>query len=130
MRPINHKPRRILVAASIVLNVLLILPTVGYAQEQTIPPDNSATNKAHQNTADQQSEKSADRLITQKVRRSLMADKSLSTNGHNCKVITKNGTVTLKGPVDSETEKQAIAEKAADVVGTPEKVNNQLTVKQ
>jgi len=106
------------------------LPTVGYAQEQTIPPDNSATNKAHQNTADQQSEKSADRLITQKVRRSLMADKSLSTNGHNCKVITKNGTVTLKGPVDSETEKQAIAEKAADVVGTPEKVNNQLTVKQ
>jgi hyperosmotically inducible protein len=129
LRPINHKPRRILVFASIVLNASLMLPTVAHAQEQTAP-DNSATNKAHQNTADQQSEKSADKLITQKVRRSLLADKSLSTNAHNCKVITKNGTVTLKGPVDSETEKQAVAAKAADVVGTSEKVNNQLTVKQ
>ena len=36
-------------------------------------------------------------------------DKSLSTYGHNVKIITKDGSVTLKGPVRSEEEKQAIA---------------------
>jgi osmotically-inducible protein OsmY len=45
------------------------------------------------------------------------------------KIITQDGQVTLKGPVQNENEKQMIASKAADVVGT-EKVNNQLTVKQ
>jgi osmotically-inducible protein OsmY len=49
--------------------------------------------------------------------------------GHNVKIITRNGAVTLKGPVHSEEEKQAIASKAADVVGQ-DKVTNQLTVKQ
>jgi hyperosmotically inducible protein len=36
----------------------------------------------------------------------------------------------LKGPVNSEEEKQSIASKAAEVVGSPDKVTNQLTVKQ
>lgn len=38
--------------------------------------------------------------------------------------------VTLKGPVHSEEEKLNIASKAAEVAGSPDKVNNQLSIKQ
>jgi osmotically-inducible protein OsmY len=47
----------------------------------------------------------------------LVKDKSLSTYGHNVKVISQNGMVTLKGPVRSEDEKSAIEAKAVEVVG-------------
>ena len=81
-------------------------------------------------TADQQSENTSDRLLTQKIRKSIIADKSLSTYGHNVKIITKDGAVTLKGPVHSDEEKQNIGVIAADAAGGPDKVTNQLTVKQ
>lgn len=57
-----------------------------------------------------------------------MADKSLSTYAHNVKVISQNGMVTLKGPVQSEDEKSAIEAKAAEIVGK-DKVTSQLEVK-
>jgi osmotically-inducible protein OsmY len=106
-----------------------------FAQDQsssptTTTPDNSAKNKAHSQTADQQSEETSDRMLTKKIRQSLVADKSLSTYGHNVKIISKDGMVTLKGPVHSEEEKSTIASKAAEVAGGPDKVTNQLTVKQ
>jgi osmotically-inducible protein OsmY len=103
-----------------------------HAQDQTpsaSAPDNSAQNKDHDTTADQQKSNRSDREITQQIRRSIVSDKSLSTYGHNVKVITQNGAVTLKGPVHSEEEKQAIAAKAAQVAGQ-DKVTNELTVKQ
>lgn len=113
---------------------LCATPLAMNAQDQTNPqtstaPDNSGRNKAHSQTADQQQQNMSDREITKKIRQSLMSEKSLSTYGHNVKVITQNGAVTLKGPVHSEDEKQMIASKAAEVVGS-DKVSNQLTVKQ
>jgi len=57
-----------------------------------------------------------------------MYDKSLSTYAHNVKIITQNGQVTLKGPVRSEGEKQAIETKATEVAGA-NKVTNDLNVK-
>ena len=90
--------------------------------------DNSANNKQHDVTADQQSGTAADRAVTQKIRKALVADKSLSTYAHNVKIITANGAVTLKGPVKSEDEKQQVASIAAQVAGAG-KVDNQLTVK-
>jgi hyperosmotically inducible periplasmic protein len=116
------------------LTCLMTLPTAALGQDQSsapvTTPDNSANNKAHSRTADQQSEATSDRMLTKKIRQSLVADKSLSTYGHNVKIITKDGMVTLKGPVHSEDEKSAIASKAAEVAGGPDKVTNQLTVKQ
>jgi len=38
----------------------------------------------------------------------LIADKDLSMYAHNIKIITRNGTVTLKGPVKSDDEKQKV----------------------
>jgi len=43
------------------------------------------------------------------------------------KIITQNGSVTLKGAVKSEDEKQAIESKATEIAGTG-KVNNELQV--
>lgn len=92
-------------------------------------PDNSGRNKAHAKTADQQKDNTSDREITRKIRASVVADKSLSTYAHNVKIIAQNGAVTLKGPVHSDEEKQAVASKAAEVVGQ-DKVTDQLTVKK
>jgi hyperosmotically inducible periplasmic protein len=117
------------------LLTMSLYPMTSLAQDQSNPqastsPDNSSKNKAHSNTADQQSEDSSDRMTTKKIRQAVMADKSLSTYAHNVKIITQNGVVTLKGPVNSEEEKQNIASKAAEVVGSPDKVNDRLAVKQ
>ena len=91
-------------------------------------PDNTGANKQGGVTADQQKETAADREMAQKIRQSITSDKSLSTYGHNVKVIVRNGTVILKGPVQSEEEKKSIESKAADVAGA-DKVTNKLTVK-
>ena len=91
-------------------------------------PDNSGVNKGQQVTADQQHTGASDRDTTAKIRRSIVGDKTLSTYGHNVKIVTKNGAVTLKGPVHSDAEKQNIESKAAAVVGQ-DKVTDQLTVK-
>ena len=45
-----------------------------------------------------------DRDTTAKIRRSVVADKSLSTYGHNVKIISQGGTLTLKGPLRSDDE--------------------------
>ena len=94
--------------------------------------DNTKTNQrdrsANEPTADQQKENRSDRDITQQIRQSIVKDKSLSTYAHNVKVITQNGQVTLKGPVQSEDEKKAIEAMAAEVAGE-NKVSSELNVK-
>lgn len=114
---------------SLILFGGMALATPAFSQNQTPAPDNSGNNKGQHVTADQQSGHTSDRDLTAQIRRSIVSDKSISTYGHNVKIITQNGAVTLKGPVHSDDEKQAIAAKAAAVVG-PDKVTNQLTVKQ
>jgi hyperosmotically inducible periplasmic protein len=91
-------------------------------------PDNTGANQQGGTTADQQKENPADRNLAQKIRQSINNDKSLSTYAHNVKVIVRNGKVLLKGPVQSEDEKQEIVSKAADLAGA-DKVTNKLTVK-
>jgi hyperosmotically inducible periplasmic protein len=116
--------------ASAAFAAALLCSGVSIAHGQAVGPDNSGTNKAQNSTADQQSEAASDRMLTEKIRQALIADKSLSTYGHNVKIITKDGSVTLKGPVHSEEEKQDIASRTESIVGSPDKVTNQLTVKQ
>ncbi len=99
-----------------------------YAAASQQEPDNTGTNKQGGTTADQQKENPADRELAQKIRQSINSDKSLSTYAHNVKVIVRNGKVILKGPVQSEDEKQKIAGKAADLAGA-DQVTNKLTVK-
>lgn len=102
--------------------------------DSSTQPDNTKLNQrdrnADQPTADQQKNDRSDRMLTKNIRRSIMEDKSLSTYAHNIKVISQNGTVTLKGPVKSEDEKRSVLEKAAAVAGSPDKVTDQISVKQ
>jgi len=99
-----------------------------------VKPDNTKVNKrdraAGEPTADQQKNNRSDVDLTKSVRRSIMDDKSLSTYAHNVKVISQNGTVTLKGPVKSDAEKSAIVAKAASIAGGAANVIDQMTVKQ
>jgi osmotically-inducible protein OsmY len=101
-------------------------------QEQTPAPDNTKVNTRDraksEPTADQGKNNLSDREIMQKIRKSLMGDKSLSTYAHNTKIIAQNGKVTLKGPVRSEEEKQTVEKTAKDVAG-PENVTSELSVK-
>jgi len=119
----------------ILLTGLSVLPVAGVAQEAApadqTSPDNTKINKRDRNsteaTADQQKEDKTDLELARKIRRSIVADKSLSTYAHNIKVIAQNGTVTLKGPVHTDDEKKAIEQKAAAIAGS-DKVNNELSV--
>ena len=79
-------------------------------------------------TADQAGNKMSDRDIMQKIRKSVVDDKSISTYGHNVKIIARNGKVTLKGPVRSEEEKRSIERKAGEVCG-PENVTNEISIR-
>jgi osmotically-inducible protein OsmY len=100
-------------------------------QDQQPAPDNTKTNQGDANkgatTADQQKMNPADRATTKQIRSAIMDDKSLSTYAHNVKIITRNGKVTLKGPVRSADEKTAIGEKATQVAGAGN-VTNHLTI--
>jgi hyperosmotically inducible periplasmic protein len=91
-------------------------------------PDNTANNKQPGMTADQQSNATNDRTTTQNIRKALMADKSLSAYAHNVKIVTRDGMVTLKGPVKSDDEKQKVVAEAGQVVD-PKQIDDQLTVK-
>jgi hyperosmotically inducible protein len=87
-----------------------------------------AGEKAAQLTTDaaaKLSEKLEDAAITAKVTTGLAADKDLSAT--RIKVASRDGVVTLKGPVPSAAAKERAAEIARNVKGVST-VNNQLTV--
>lgn len=78
-------------------------------------------------TPGEQGENEIDRTITQKIRQALMDDNSLSTNGKNVKIITKNSMVSLRGAVNSEREKEEIGRKAQSISGV-KNLDNQLEI--
>ena len=112
------------------VTILFCAATLAVASAQS---DNTKTNKRDQNpgevTADQQKMNASDRELTANIRRALMDDKSLSTYAHNIKIISQNGMVTLKGPVQSEDEKKTVLAKATAVVGSADKLTDQISVK-
>src|ERR1700749_448128 len=94
--------------------------------------DNTKQNSSEQNrnteTAEKQSNSKDDLALTQKIRQAVMKDGSLSMNAKNVKIIAQDGKITLKGPVDSQQEKDTIGAAAGEIAGK-DKVDNQLEVK-
>lgn len=88
-------------------------------------PDNS--KQGQKPTADQSKNGKSDIDITAQIRRSVMADKGLSTSAHNVKIIVESGLVTLKGPVKSTDEKMSVEKKAVEVAGA-KNVRNQIEI--
>jgi osmotically-inducible protein OsmY len=118
-----------------VAGLLLLLAAAIFAgpiqQEQQPASDNTKTNQGDASkeakTADQQKMNPADRETTKKIRAALTDDKDLSTYAHNIKIITRDGIVTLKGPVRSEDERMEIQAKAQQIAGASN-VTNKLTI--
>ena len=98
---------------------------------ENVKPNNTEVNKRDRDgqtlTPMDQSNSKADINITQAIRKAIMKQK-LSTNAKNIKVITQDGEVTLRGPVNSKTEVVKIVTLAKAVPGI-KTLNNQLEVK-
>jgi osmotically-inducible protein OsmY len=91
------------------------------ARDEDRAADNTARNKVDRNNAtvtpiDQGNDKS-DLEITAAIRRSLVKNDDLSTDAKNVKIITQNGHVTLRGPVESAGELRAIEKTAREIAG-------------
>jgi hyperosmotically inducible protein len=118
MNVVTRLSRRLPWVASVVLLASMFLCLApSRAAAQQVPPDNTKKNQSTGMTADQQKNNSSDMEMTRRIRRLIMNDKALSTYAHNVKVIARNGHVTLKGPVNSRKEKEAIVAKAIEVAG-------------
>ena len=98
----------------------------------TTEPDNTARNVRDRNNSTlaplDQANSKADLATTAQIRKEIIAGKNMSFNARNVKIITKDGHVTLRGPVNTAEEKRLIGE-IADRVARPENVDNQLEVK-
>ena len=103
---------------------MLVLFSFASGAQTTAPaPDNSKVNASSINstdkmsTAEGQKNDPRDLAITQKIRKSVMADKTLSTYAHNVKIVTVDGGVTLNGVVRNSREKGVIEMKAQEIAG-------------
>ena len=99
----------------------------------TTQPDNTGVNKRDRDggtlTSGDQGNTDADRELTRNIRKAIEKNDQLSTTAKNIKIITVNGKVTLRGPVNSEQEQQAITSAAQSVAGVGS-LDNELEVKQ
>jgi hyperosmotically inducible periplasmic protein len=90
-------------------------------------PDNTGRNERDRAGSNQtpmdQGESEADRTMTADIRRAVMDLEDLSINAKNCKIITNNGVVTLRGPVNSVAERDAIERAAKAIAGVTSVVN-------
>jgi len=117
----------------LVLACVSALSLAAFASDnEKAKPDNTATNERDRSsetqTSGDQSNSKDDVNTTAAIRRAVVKDDSLSATAKNVKIITANGTVTLRGPVKTDAEKAKIAKLAESAAGNA-KISNQLEVK-
>ena len=102
-----------------------------FTSNPTTEPDNTARNVRDRNnrtlTPLDQGNSQADVDTTAQIRKEIIAGKNMSVNAQNVKIITNNGRVTLRGPVNTAEEKRLIGE-IADRIARDGIVDNQLEV--
>ena len=74
-----------------------------------------------------QSNTTADVELTARIRKALVADKNLSMDAKNAKIITRDGNVVLRGAVKDDAEKKAVEDEAHKIQGV-KNIDNQLNV--
>ncbi len=98
----------------------------------TKPADNTGINARDRDnqtlTAENQGNSSTDVDLTRRIRKQIVQQDGLSTNAKNVKIITVNGKVTLRGPVNTQQEKDKISMLAQTIAGS-DAIDNQLEVK-
>lgn len=94
--------------------------------------DNSARNMRDRDasalTPLDQGNSQTDIDTTANIRKGILDIEDLSVNGQNVKIITNEGRVTLRGPVNTEEERRLIGE-IANRLAISEQADNQLEVK-
>jgi len=94
-------------------------------------PDNTGKNVRDRSdaalTSGDQNENKQDLEITRQIRRAITSNDDLSQEAKNIKIITTNGKVTLRGPVNTDQERKTIESIAQKVQGAT--VDDQLEVK-
>lgn len=130
---ILHQPTVLLLSSMAMLSLSVMADdTKKPANDPKVPADNTAKNERDKSgdtkTPLDQSNRPEDLKITQDIRKAVMADDGLSMTAKNVKIITADGKVTLRGPVNSEEEKTKIDAHAKKAAGDTS-VTNQLEVK-
>jgi hyperosmotically inducible periplasmic protein len=105
----------------LLLSTALLIGPLAFADpprqvKSTVACPETSQVQADPQAAEQKASRTDVELIA-KIRRSIIAEKSLSAEARNVKIIAQNGRVTLSGPVGSESEKRIVQQKASDVVG-------------
>jgi hypothetical protein len=99
--------------------------------ENVLRPDNTGVNERDRNpntkTPLDQGESEADRKTTAEIRQRVVNAENMSINARNVKVITSDGRVTLRGPVNSAAEHDTIVRFAREAAGE-NNVDDQLEV--
>jgi hyperosmotically inducible periplasmic protein len=111
----------------------LSLFTLSALAQDTPAADNTSKNERDRSgetrTSGDQSNSPEDIKLTATIRQAIVKDRSLSATAKNVKIISADGTVTLRGPVKSEAEKNKIAELAQSAASSNARIDNQLEVK-
>jgi hyperosmotically inducible protein len=115
----EHSMRHLALITLIVVGIIgCDRPTT--TKSTTASPDNTRVNvrDRHSNakTPIDQDENKTDVDITANIRKKVV-DTEMSVNAQNVKIITQDGTVTLRGPVKSAEEKKQIEDIASSVAG-------------
>lgn len=97
-----------------------------------VPADNSKLNERDRGsesvTPFDQSETKPDIETTAAIRRSIVKEPGLSSLAQNVKIVTRDGRVTLRGPVKDRNEK-ATVERLAHTAPGVSAIDSQLEVK-
>jgi hyperosmotically inducible protein len=109
--------------------VKVVPATQGQASPNVDNTDmNERDKSAAAKTPAQQTNRAQDRKRLAAVRRAVTRDDSLSVNAQNVKILVQGGKVTLRGPVNTQGEKDRIEALAKGVAGVTQ-VDNQLDIK-
>lgn len=77
-------------------------------------------------TPDDQSSSEPDLELTQKIRQGITSSDEMSLRARNVQVISQDGVVTLRGPVETDQERASIEALARDAGAT--RIDNQLEI--
>ena len=102
-----------------------------FSTDANAEPDNTARNVRDRDsstmTPPDQGNSQADIDTTAQIRKEIIAADGMSMDAKNVKIITMNGHVTLRGPVNSADEKRQIGD-IANRIAQSSNVDNQLEV--
>jgi len=110
---------------------LAVVPVAAQADEPQPPPPTLIAGETVEGgsklTPMDQGTSPEDIRVTQSLRQMLTKNDQLSVNGQNVKIITRDGVVTLRGPVKDAREKATVVAAAKATAGV-KRVDDQLEI--